>query len=191
MGPEGGLEHAGRAAPAVSEQPDAAHRRDLHFTERTGGETVQYRLQVAQLAAEGVRGEAVELVELEQTLPDAGSREVEADHQAAGADGQLLAQVGEEPPVLEALEAVALSHDDQCVKFLEGCGDNPPGKIIREACRVAVAHASPTRGLARASDSDDAEEVRRLHTAVDVMRLLARHFIATEFSISDSIYSGD
>ncbi len=76
-------------------------------------------------------------------------------------------------------------------RFLKECGDKPPEKIIREACRAAVAHAKPNRGLARPSDSDNAEKIRRLHTAADVMRLLARHFIATELGVSTSLYSKD
>ena len=81
----------------------------------------------------------------------------------------------------------AIIHGDTLAQFLKECGDEPPEKYIWKACRVAVAHANPTRS----SDSDHAEEIRRLHTAADVMRLLARHFIKTNLGVTDSIYSGE
>ena len=80
-----------------------------------------------------------------------------------------------------------INHGDTLAQFLKTCGDEPPEKYIWKACRVAVAHAN----TARPSDPDHAEEIRRLHTAADVLRLLARHFIKTKLGVSDSIYSGE
>lgn len=78
-------------------------------------------------------------------------------------------------------------HSDIVARFLEACGDETPEEYIYQACRVAVAHAS----VRRPSDPDDAQEIGRLHTASDVMRVLARHLIATELGVSDSMYSGE
>ena len=66
--------------------------------------------------------------------------------------------------------------------FLAACGEEPPETYIYAACRVAVAHASPNR----ASDPDDALELRRLHNAADVMRRLARRFITVDMGVSAS-----
>jgi hypothetical protein len=49
------------------------------------------------------------------------------------------------------------------------------------ACRIAVAHAEKYSK----SDPDDANELVRLHTAANVMRILARHFVASAFGVSD------
>jgi hypothetical protein len=74
-------------------------------------------------------------------------------------------------------------HDTHGVQaFIKACGTEAPEKYIYAACRVAVAHAS----LDRASDPDDALEIRRLHVAADVMRRLARRFIKRELGVSDS-----
>ena len=55
---------------------------------------------------------------------------------------------------------------------------------IYAACRVAVAHVSPNRP----SDPDEFAELRRLHDAADVMRRLARRFIAVDLGVSDSSF---
>jgi hypothetical protein len=60
-------------------------------------------------------------------------------------------------------------------------------EYIYEACRIAVAHA----GKDSKSDPDNANELVRLHTAANVLRIFARHFIASEFGVSESVYSGD
>jgi len=49
---------------------------------------------------------------------------------------------------------------------------------------VAVAHVSPNRP----SDPDEFAELRRLHDAADVMRRLARRFIAVDLGVSDSSF---
>ncbi len=73
-------------------------------------------------------------------------------------------------------------HDQYGIqKFLAACGEEKPEMYIYAACRVAVAHVSPNRP----SDPDDSRELRRLHNAADVMRRLARRFIAVELGISD------
>jgi hypothetical protein len=73
-------------------------------------------------------------------------------------------------------------HDQYGIKeFLAACGSEPPERYIYKACRVAVAHASDKYP----SDPDEAGELRRLDTAADVMRRLARHFISLELGVSD------
>lgn len=68
--------------------------------------------------------------------------------------------------------------------FLEACGEESPELYIYAACRVAVAHVSPNRP----SDPDDTIELRRLHNAADIMRMLARRFISVELGLSDTPY---
>ena len=78
-------------------------------------------------------------------------------------------------------------YPDEFETFAKICGGEPPHEYIYEACRLGVAHA----GKDSKSDPDDANELVRLHTAADVLRLLARDFIASEFRISDVMYSGN
>jgi hypothetical protein len=63
-------------------------------------------------------------------------------------------------------------------------GKTEPHEYIWDACRCAVAHA----GKGSESDPDDATELRRLHTAADIMQVLARHCIEVEFKISDCMF---
>lgn len=79
------------------------------------------------------------------------------------------------------------SYREEFERFAKICGDELPHEYIYDACRIAVAHA----GKDSQSDPDDAHELMRLHTAADVLRLFARHFIESEFHISDVMYSGD
>ncbi len=72
-------------------------------------------------------------------------------------------------------------------EFHRECGATAPERHIYDAYRLAVAHASPRT----ISDPDCAKELKRLHIAADVLRVLARHFISTELRISDCMYSGD
>jgi hypothetical protein len=65
-------------------------------------------------------------------------------------------------------------------------GRNEPHDYIHTSCRIAVAHA----GKHSKSDPDDASELRRLHAAADIMQVLARHCIETEFKISDCMFDG-
>ena len=76
---------------------------------------------------------------------------------------------------------------DEFEKFAKICGNERPQDYIYKACRVAVAHARKDSK----SDPDDANELVRLHTAADVLRLFARDFVASEFGISDAMYSGN
>jgi hypothetical protein len=64
-----------------------------------------------------------------------------------------------------------------------------PEDHINRAYRIAVAHATPKK--TQPPDPDSLGEVRRLHTAADVLRPLARHFIRNELSVSDFRWSGD
>jgi len=86
--------------------------------------------------------------------------------------------------VAENLRPILNNPHDQhgIATFLEACGEEKPEMYIYAACRSAVAHASPNRK----SDPDDTTELRRLHNAADVMRRLARRFIALELGVSDS-----
>ena len=63
-------------------------------------------------------------------------------------------------------------------------GTTEPHEYIYKSCRLAVAHA----GKDSKSDPDHASELRRLHAAADIMRVLARHCIETEFKISDCMF---
>jgi hypothetical protein len=65
-------------------------------------------------------------------------------------------------------------------------GTIEPHEYIYKSCRIAVAHA----GKDSKSDPDDASELQRLHAAADIMQLLARHCIETEFKISDCMFDG-
>ena len=86
----------------------------------------------------------------------------------------------------EALRVASKQGDDDIARFLALCGNEPPHKYIHDSCRIAVAHA----GKHSKSDPDDAHEIRRLHTAADVMHRLARRFIEMEFAVSDLMYAG-
>ncbi len=74
-------------------------------------------------------------------------------------------------------------HDqDGIATFLAACGTEKPEIYIYDACRLAVAHASHKNP----SDPDEFAELRRLHSAADVMRRLARRFISVDLGFSDS-----
>jgi len=60
-------------------------------------------------------------------------------------------------------------------------------EYLYTACRLAVAHASAKSP----SDPDDADEIRRLHTAADVLRWMARHLIKTEMGVGDRPWEAD
>ena len=80
------------------------------------------------------------------------------------------------------------SNNDELVNyFLTIIGNKKPHEYIYESCRTAVAHANEKSN----SDPDDEIEIMRLHSAAEVIRILARHFIITEFRISEVLYSGD
>jgi len=65
-------------------------------------------------------------------------------------------------------------------------GTIEPHEYIYKSCRLAVAHA----GKDSESDPDDASELLRLHTAANIMQVLARHCIEVEFKISDCVFDG-
>jgi hypothetical protein len=58
-------------------------------------------------------------------------------------------------------------------------------KYLYEDCRVAAAHASKKY----MSDADKSSETHRLAVAAEIMRALARHYIRTTFSFSDTYFS--
>lgn len=75
---------------------------------------------------------------------------------------------------------------DMVERFERARGRELPHDYLYSACRVAVAHANHTR----ASDPDSIHETRRLHVAADILRLLARAFIADELGVSKSMFDG-
>jgi hypothetical protein len=72
-------------------------------------------------------------------------------------------------------------------QFEKICGREKAHEYIYNACRIAAAHANKDSK----SDPDDANELTRLHTAAEVLRIFARYFIKIELGISDVIYSGE
>jgi hypothetical protein len=79
------------------------------------------------------------------------------------------------------------AYADDFKRFNELRNETSPEEYIFQSCRIAVAHASNKKK----SDPDEDTEIKRLHVAADIMRLLARNFIQTEFAVSDLMYSGD
>jgi len=77
------------------------------------------------------------------------------------------------------------SYRDEFEKFAKICGGQEPHEYIYDVCRLAVAHA----GKDSKSDPDDANELVRLHTAANVLRIFARDFITLAFGVSDVMYS--
>ncbi len=69
--------------------------------------------------------------------------------------------------------------------FDEDRQDTVVEKYVYENCRVAAAHASKNF----VSDADMSSETRRLAVAAEIMRALARHYIRTTFSFSDTYLS--
>jgi hypothetical protein len=78
---------------------------------------------------------------------------------------------------------------DVLKRFNTERGIAEPEDHINRAYRIAVAHARPRK--TQPSDPDCSAELQRLHTAAEVLRPLARYFIAHELAISDSRFSGE
>jgi hypothetical protein len=78
------------------------------------------------------------------------------------------------------------AYHEEFERFAKICNGEKPHEYIWKACRVAVSHANKDSK----SDPDDANELVRLHTAADMLRIFARHFITSEFGISEIKYSG-
>jgi len=72
-------------------------------------------------------------------------------------------------------------------RFHSERGNSSPESHIYDSYRLAVAHASTKTK----SDPDCSKEITRLHDAAEILRRLARHFIASELKVSDCTYSGD
>ncbi|MDD7972105.1 methylamine utilization protein MauJ [Roseinatronobacter alkalisoli] len=72
-------------------------------------------------------------------------------------------------------------------RFNEDRQEKAVEKYVYENCRVAVAHASKKF----TSDADMSSETRRLSVAAEIVRALARHYIRTTFSFSDSYLSDE
>lgn len=75
--------------------------------------------------------------------------------------------------------------------FLKHFNEDRQEKVVEnyvyENCRVAAAHASKKF----TSDADMSSETRRLSVAAEIVRALARHYIRTTFSYSDSYLSDE
>jgi hypothetical protein len=72
------------------------------------------------------------------------------------------------------------------------CFDTDRGNVaveqyLAENCRVATAHAS----AAVPSDADALPELRRLHSAADIIHALARYFIRSEYGLSRVHFSDE
>lgn len=78
------------------------------------------------------------------------------------------------------------AYREEFERFTKICNGEKPHEYIWKACRVAVSHANKDSK----SDPDDANELLRLHTAADILRIFARHFITSKFDISEVKYSG-
>jgi hypothetical protein len=78
------------------------------------------------------------------------------------------------------------AYREEFERFAKICNGEKPHEYIWKACRVAVSHANKDSN----SDPDDADELVRLHAAADMLRIFARHFITSEFGISEVKYSG-
>lgn len=77
--------------------------------------------------------------------------------------------------------------DEVLREFHKERGSRSVERHIFVAHRTAVAHAND----GKKSDPDSSSEIIRLHIAAEILRELARHFIASELRVSDCIYSGD
>lgn len=86
-------------------------------------------------------------------------------------------------------QASAMIPPDVLLRFDAERGQVTAEDHINRAYRIAVAHASPRK--TQASDPDDATELRRLHTAAEVLRPIARYFMMNDLRISDSPYGDE
>jgi hypothetical protein len=76
-------------------------------------------------------------------------------------------------------ETLVTFHADRQSKSIEN--------YIFENNRVATAHTSEKFP----SDADASPEIKRLYTSAEVMKALARHYITTQFKLSESYFSDD
>jgi len=84
----------------------------------------------------------------------------------------------------EFANACASMDQDTLRKFHQDCGKAKVEKYIFEKCRTAAAHTSAEHP----SDADASPEIQRLHTASEVMLMLAQHFIRTRFSLTKDFW---
>jgi hypothetical protein len=70
-------------------------------------------------------------------------------------------------------------------RFHDARGDTEVHHYIFGNCRVATAHASERFP----SDADASVEIQRLYSAAGIVRALARYYLKTEYSLSDSYFS--
>ncbi|MBX5254869.1 hypothetical protein HJC03_31595 [Rhizobium sp. NLR4b] len=90
--------------------------------------------------------------------------------------------------IRDAFDTVAATlTPDVMTRFEEARNGKSIQKYVFDNCRVATAHASEEFP----SDADASLEIRRLHSAADVIHAFARHFLKTEYKFSDSYYSDD
>jgi hypothetical protein len=77
-------------------------------------------------------------------------------------------------------------HADIVARFETARGSEHAHDYLYRACRTAVAHANKPRS----TDPDSLPELRRLHVAADILRVLARLFISRELGVSDNMFDG-
>ncbi len=75
---------------------------------------------------------------------------------------------------------------ESIARFKALLGPHAPEVYLYKMCRNAVAHATDPF----TTDPDEADELRRLHVAADILRALARIFIREEIIVSESMYDG-
>ena len=88
--------------------------------------------------------------------------------------------------IKDVFDAVAATLDPEILRRFHGARNGKDvHKYIFDDCRVATAHASEEFQ----SDADASPEIQRLYSAADVIQALARHYLKTEYALSDSLYS--
>ncbi len=77
-------------------------------------------------------------------------------------------------------------HMEELIRRLDAVCGGPSKRheYLYEACRTAVAHANPKK--VDPIDTDDLRQIREMHDAASVLRVLARHFIKMELGLVDS-----
>ncbi|MBY3345539.1 methylamine utilization protein MauJ [Rhizobium laguerreae] len=88
--------------------------------------------------------------------------------------------------IRDVFDTVAATLTPEVMKrFEEARNGKLVQKYVFDNCRIATAHASEEFP----SDADASLEIRRLHSAADVIHALARHFLKTEYGFSDSYWA--
>ena len=129
--PVGSHQNRGRGSPTM---PDESYRPwggQLQVSQPTAAEAVENHLEIFHFSRECIVGEPFEVGEAHQVGPDPRTGEVEGDDRGTCAGRQPLRQVGEESPVLEALEP--MTHDDHLLGGRLGNSNVPAHQAARRA----------------------------------------------------------